>query len=325
MRRGNIQRGATVCLALLVMAFNAKAQFADSVVSVSFGPNFNVGYGSDNPNFPQCVLGLPDSTARPCAPAFSPTELLSLGRGGSITLYFRRPIIDQPGADFTVFENPFYLACDTNRVFAETGIVSVSKDGITFVEFPFEVIDSLSIQSPRRYRGLAGVTPTNGAVSPLLPGSPNQGRSGGDSFDLADVGLDTVYFVRITDAADRVNDGGPIADSFDLDAVVAIHQATLATPTQREKPNTFTLFQNYPNPFNPSTTITYELAIAGNVRLELFDTQGKKIITLLEQWQRAGSYSYTLSAAQWSLSSGAYFYRLTAGGVSQTKSMLFIK
>ncbi len=325
MNKRTIQRGARLCLALLVLSLNARAQFADSVVSVNFGPNFNVGYGSDNPHFPQCVLGLPDSTARPCAAAFSPTELLSLGRGGSITLYFRRPIVDLPGVDFTVFENPFYLACDTSRVFAETGIVSVSKDGINFVEFAFEVIDSLPIQSPRRYRGLAGVTPTNGAVSPLLPGSPNQGRSGGDSFDLADVGLDTVYFVRITDAAERVNDGGPIADSFDLDAVVAIHQATLSAPTRREKPSTFTLFQNYPNPFNPSTTITYELATAGKVSLELFDAQGRKVATLLNQSQSAGRYTYTLSASQFSLASGAYFYRLTANGMSQTKSMLFIK
>lgn len=318
-------RGAIFCLALWVYSVSATAQFADSVVSVNFGPNFNVGYGPDNPNFPQCVLGPPDSTARPCAPAFLPTELLSLGRGGSITLYFRRPIVDLSGADFTVFENPFYISCDTNRVFAETGIVSVSKDGINFVEFPFEVIDSLSIQSPRRYRGLAGVTPTNGAVSPLLPGSPNQNRSGGDSFDLATVGIDTVYFVRITDAADRVNDGGPTADAFDLDAVVAIHQASLSVPTPNEKPSTFTLFQNYPNPFNPTTVLTYQIATPDKVMLELFDVQGKKVSTLVNQWQSAGVYTYTLSASQFSLASGAYFYRLTAGNFSQTKSMIFIK
>lgn len=322
MRNETVQRGAILCLAFWLCGVAVNAQFADSVVSVNFGPNFNVGYGSDNPNFPQCVLGPPDSTARACVPAFSPTELLSLGRGGSITLYFRRPIVDLSGADFTVFENPFYLTCDTHRVFAETGIVSVSKDGINFVEFPFEVIDSLSIQSPRRYRGLAGVTPTNGAVSPLLPGSPNQGRSGGDSFDLADVSVDTVFFVRITDAADRVNDGG---DAFDLDAVAAIHQAALSVPPQSQKPRTFTLFQNYPNPFNPSTTISYEVASAGKVLLELFDAQGRKVATLLNQSQSAGVHTYSLSASQLSLASGVYFYRLTAGGVSQTKSMLFIK
>ncbi|MGQ9805130.1 MAG: T9SS type A sorting domain-containing protein [Chlorobiales bacterium] len=318
-------RGAIFCLALWVYAVSATAQFADSVVSVNFGPNFNVGYGLDNPNFPQCVLGPPDSTARPCAPAFLPTELLSLGSGGSITLYFRQPIVDLSGADFTVFENPFYISCDTNRVFAETGIVSVSKDGINFVEFPFEVIDSLPIQSPRRYRGLAGVTPTNGAVSPLLPGSPNQNRSGGDSFDLATVGIDTVYFVRITDAGNRVNDGGALAQSFDLDAVVAIHQAALSVPTRSEMPSSFTLFQNYPNPFNPSTTITYDLATAGRVSLELFDAQGRKVATLLNQSQGAGTHSYTLSASQFSLASGMYFYRLTAGNFSQTKSMILIK
>ncbi|MFN3636909.1 MAG: T9SS type A sorting domain-containing protein [Chloroherpetonaceae bacterium] len=325
MMKSTIQRGAVMCLALWLCAVGARAQFADSVVSVNFGPNFNVGYGPDNPNFPQCVLGPPDSTARPCAPAFVPAELLSLGTGGSITLYFRRPIVDLAGVDFTVFENPFYISCDTNRVFAETGIVSVSKDGIAFTEFPFEVVDSLPISSPRRYRGLAGVTPTNGAVSPLLPGSPSQNRSGGDSFDLATIGLDTVYFVRITDAGDRVNDGGAFAASFDLDAVVAIHQAALSAPLQTQKPATFTLFQNYPNPFNPTTIFTYELSQAGKVSLELFDAQGRKVATLLNQVQGVGRHTYTLSASEFALSSGVYFYRLSAGNFSQTKSMLFIK
>jgi hypothetical protein len=325
MKKQWVQRGATLCLALCLCVCSLRAQFADSVVSVSFGPNFNVGFGPDNPNFPQCVLGAPDSTARPCAPAFSPTQLLSLGSGGSITLYFRRPIVNLSGVDFTVFENPFYLGCDTTRVFAETGIVSVSKDGITYFEFPFQVIDSLPINSPLRYRGLAGVTPTNGAVSPLLPGSPNQQRSGGDSFDLAVVGLDTAYFVRITDSEGRVNDGGAFAASFDLDAVVAIHQAALSTPQASEKPSAFTLFQNYPNPFNPTTIFTYELSKPSNITLELFDAQGKKVATLFSQWQSAGRHTYTLSASQFSLASGVYFYRLSTPEFSQTKSMLFIK
>ncbi|MCS6989408.1 MAG: T9SS type A sorting domain-containing protein [Chloroherpetonaceae bacterium] len=325
MMNGTIRRGAALCLALWVLSLAAKAQFADSVVSVNFGPNFNAGYGPDNPNFPRCVLGRPDSTARPCAPAFSPTELLSLGTGGSITLYFRRPIVNLPGVDFTVFENPFYVGCDTTRVFAETGIVSASKDGVAFFEFPFQVIDSLPINSPLRYRGLAGVTPTNGAANPLLPGSPNQNRSGGDSFDLATIGLDTAYFVRIADAGNRVNDGGAMAASFDLDAVAAIHQAALSAPTPSERPKSFALFQNYPNPFNPTTVIAYELAERSDARLELFDAQGRKIATLVNATQDAGRHAVWLDAARYGLSSGAYFYRLSTPTFSQTKSMRFIK
>ncbi|MDW8466691.1 MAG: hypothetical protein RML35_11150 [Chloroherpetonaceae bacterium] len=138
-------------LASLWLVNVAVGQFADSVVSVRFGPNFNAGFGPDNPHFPRCVLGRPDSTARPCAPTADPRELLSLGDGGEITLFFRRPIVNREGPDFTVFENAFYVGCDTNRVFAETAIVSVSRDGVNFVEFPFSVVDTLPINSPRRY------------------------------------------------------------------------------------------------------------------------------------------------------------------------------
>lgn len=318
-----------ICLVGLCTAIDAVGQFADSVVSVRFGPNFNAGFGPDNPHFPQCVLGRPDSTARPCAPTADPRELLSLGDGGEITLYFRRPIVNREGADFTVFENAFYIGCDTNRVFAETAIVSVSRDGVRFVEFPFSVVDTLPINSPRRYRGLAGVTPTNGAASPFRPGPPLvNGQlspfSGGDAFDLSAVGLDTVHFVRITDAGARVNDGGILAQSFDLDAVVAIHQAGASSVAeQAAPPAAFELFQNYPNPFNPTTVIAYQLPLPSEVRLTVFDALGREVATLVSTRQAAGRHQAPFNAS--GLPSGIYFYRLQAGSFTQTKKMTLVK
>lgn len=319
-------------LYLIVLGFHieeAAGQFADSVVSVRFGPNFNVGFGPDNPHFPQCVLGRPDSAARPCAPTADPRELLSLGDGGEITLYFRRAIVNREGPDFTVFENPFYVACDTSRVFAETGIVSVSRDGINFVEFPFSVVDTLPINSPRRYRGLAGVTPTNGTANPLRAGPPLVAGqlslfSGGDSFDLSVVGLDSVHFVRITDAGSRVNDGGALAQSFDLDAVVAIHQAGASAVAEHStRMTTFELFQNYPNPFNPTTVIAYQLPQTSQVKLKVFDGLGKEIATLVNGRQAAGRYHVPFTAV--GLASGVYFYRLQAGSFVETKKMMLVK
>jgi hypothetical protein len=88
-------------------------------------------------------------------------------------------------------------------------------------------------------------------------------------------------------------------------------------------PTHFALEQNYPNPFNPSTIITYQLPVASDVKLEVFDMLGKKVATLVSGRQDAGLYNYTLNATN--LSSGVYFYRLQAGSFTQTKKMMFVK
>ncbi len=324
-----VQWGVCLGVCALISVAEAAGQFADSVVSVRFGPNFNAGFGPDNPHFPRCVLGRPDSTARPCAPTADPRELLSLGDGGEITLYFRRPIVNREGPDFIVFENAFYIGCDTNRAFMETGIVSVSRDGQRFVEFPFSVIDTLPINSPRRYRGLAGVTPTNGTANPQRHGPPLiDGQlspfSGGDAFDLAVIGMDSIHYVRITDAGSRVNDGGILANSFDLDAVVAIHQAGASrAPEMYAQVRSFKLRQNYPNPFNPTTTIGYELKTPSDVSLKVYDELGREVATLVEAKQAAGVYKVPFNAA--GLASGIYIYRLQVGAFAESRKMMLIK
>jgi len=83
------------------------------------------------------------------------------------------------------------------------------------------------------------------------------------------------------------------------------------------------LEQNYPNPFNPSTTIRYQLPVASEVKLEVYDVLGKKIATLVNERQSAGSYQVVWNAS--GLSSGTYFYRLQAGTFTQTKKMILVK
>jgi hypothetical protein len=88
-------------------------------------------------------------------------------------------------------------------------------------------------------------------------------------------------------------------------------------------PKTFLLEQNYPNPFNPSTTIRYQLPVASEVKLEVYDVLGKKIATLVNERQSAGAYQVVWNAS--GLSSGTYFYRLQAGTFTQTKKMILVK
>ncbi len=88
-------------------------------------------------------------------------------------------------------------------------------------------------------------------------------------------------------------------------------------------PLRFQLYQNYPNPFNPSTNITFDLAKAGPVTLEVYDIVGRKVAELVNEVKSAGSYSVTFDAS--SLSTGMYLIRLQAGQTTQTQKMTLLK
>ncbi|QXD15185.1 T9SS type A sorting domain-containing protein [Rhodocaloribacter litoris] len=88
-------------------------------------------------------------------------------------------------------------------------------------------------------------------------------------------------------------------------------------------PARYALHQNFPNPFNLQTTIRYELARTGRVSLEVFDLLGRRIATLVNGEQPAGSFTVTFDARD--LASGMYVYRLTAGSQVMTRTMLLMK
>jgi len=89
------------------------------------------------------------------------------------------------------------------------------------------------------------------------------------------------------------------------------------------KPGTFSLRQNYPNPFNPRTTIELSISRSGYVTLRIFNLLGVEVATVLARELIAGTYKVHWDAA--GLPSGAYFYRLTAGSLVDTKKMLLMK
>lgn len=94
------------------------------------------------------------------------------------------------------------------------------------------------------------------------------------------------------------------------------------------RPDEFALLQNYPNPFNPSTNISFSLPDAAEVTLEIYNVLGQKIVTLVNAYYEAGEH-----VVQWdgrdavgsSVSSGIYFYRLTAGTAVTSKKMMLLK
>ena len=93
-------------------------------------------------------------------------------------------------------------------------------------------------------------------------------------------------------------------------------------------PMEFSLADAFPNPFNPLTTLSYSLKEESDVLLTIYDMTGKAVMQWSNQQQAAGWYILTWNARNESgqaLSSGIYFYRLTAGNFTNTKKMLLLK
>ncbi len=179
--------------------------FADKVVS--FLPGEFAGFGQDL--LPDVVLGPPQGAGS----GMGSLDVLSLGRGGEIILELTDlGVVDGPGVDLLVFENPF-------GTFAETGVVAVSEDGSTWHEFPCAATDR-----DGGYPGCAGVahvhsSPDNG-VSPTDPAV-----AGGDGFDLASLGVARARFVRIRDSG--ANGYSGTTGGFDLDAIAVVNGSPL--------------------------------------------------------------------------------------------------
>lgn len=181
------------------------SRFATSVVSFTAGNGPMTGQDE----LPGIVLGPPKGGGA----TSGSLDVATLGNGGVITLGFAPSVIvDRPGPDFIVFENPFDVGGDPMKPYAELGTVSVSDDGVTFHDFP-----CTATEYP--YGMCAGWHPVlaNADTNDLDPTDP--AVAGGDAFDLADIGVKEARFVRITDRVDQTG----LAGTFDLDAVSIVH------------------------------------------------------------------------------------------------------
>ena len=290
--------------------------WADAVVMFDAGTGAGLGQNF----FPDNVLGPPDPDPAMSAvnPSAKPQELLSLGHGGEIVLEFTdNTITDGPGIDFTVFENAFYFNGDPSHPFIEAAIVAVSQDGEHWAEFPYDTTD---------FSGLAGVTPTKDNQNPLDPTV-----SGGDGFDLADVGLSFANFIKLTDLGDIKSEGQWNGD-FDLDAVVAVNsvsgQPTNVQHYKKTQPKSFIVHQNYPNPFNPSTMIEFSVERAARIEINIYNYTGQLIRTLVNQTYTPGRHG-----VQWNgkndhsqnVASGIYFYEIKTGNQRQVKHLSLLR
>lgn len=252
---GKLTKTAPVVMATILSVAAAAGwgqAFPDSVKE--FVPGKNAGFGQTY--FPGNVLGPPEGTLNPQFPNDNPQDLLSLGTGGYLIYEFStNEIIDEPGPDFTIFENPVQPTGFPDQSFVDSAIVSVSTDSLTWHQFPVDLVSTkpADLRLKSNYIGFAGVQPTysssTNGISPFDPAV-----SGGDQFDLADLGITGVRFVKIQDTGhanykptydkdgDLISDYGNLIDpdpsivggttaGFDLDAMAAIHTRPVLPPS----------------------------------------------------------------------------------------------
>jgi hypothetical protein len=105
-------------------------------------------------------------------------------------------------------------------------------------------------------------------------------------------------------------------------------KGTTSVTDVHNSPTEFQLTQNYPNPFNPSTTIEYIVENSGRVRLEIYNTLGQIVRTLVDEEKSIGKYSVTWDGKTDNnnqVPSGTYFYHIKAGKFISDKKMLLLK
>jgi hypothetical protein len=157
-----------------------------------------------------------------------------------------------------------------------------------------------------------GPTAVYGSSTPAADAGAGTGTVSG-SFDLKDLTPGSVHHCRIV----ATNAGGTVTG-----ADTTFTQQPLVTPPHHGR-DPHVLAQNFPNPFNPSTQIAYDLLVASDVSLKVYNALGVEVANLVTGFQEAGTH-----LAEWDgkgLVSGIYFCVLKSGGMVSTRRMLLLK
>lgn len=115
----------------------------------------------------------------------------------------------------------------------------------------------------------------------------------------------------------RVNRGSEIKVNYFTSNV------TVTTVDDTKTLNKFNLQQNYPNPFNPTTSINFQIPKNSFVNLKIYDVNGREQLVLINEMLQAGMHKINFDGNN--LSSGVYYYKLSAGEFTETKKMVLVK
>jgi hypothetical protein len=144
--------------------------------------------------------------------------------------------------------------------------------------------------------------------------------------ESCEIALDTLSGVYITwcDYRKYTENGSDIyMQGVDFDGNLYDVPISISDYFSKNIPATIELYQNYPNPFNPSTTIEFFIPSRGYVKLEIYNTLGEKVKTLIAQDLNAGKHKVNWNGSKYQ--SGIYFCRLKTDGFTQNKKLILLK
>jgi len=207
-------------------------------------------------------------------------------------------------------------------LFIQNGIIKTSDD----VNSILDLVTSESLQ---------GFNKTAVEGQPRLFGVYSQpGLQGGgvvyaigDTGRFVNEGFPSYAPVSVVEMKTQTNSQTLFAGFFlNQNGGAKVYKRDFVVTVERENdqaPTNYALDQNYPNPFNPTTTISFFIPKTSRVTLEIYNSLGEKVSTLVSKTLPASTYQYEWDSE--GLASGIYFYRLQAGDFVQTKEMLLLK
>jgi len=238
--------------------------------------------------------------------------------GGSGSYLWTVPPIPTSQARLRIRNALDSLPVSTSGVFTiRVALMSISQDSLSLIVSNAPVSDTLRIFNTG-----------NGTlvISDIQNALPNV-RVSRRVLSIPPQSSDTITITALPSASGQYLDTLRIVSNAPVSpALVKVSVQSLSSIGREplaKSPRKFELEQNYPNPFNPSTVIRYRIAEPSMVVLKVYDVLGRELTTLVHERQAAGQYSIVFNAQ--SLSSGTYFYRLTAGEFTSIKKMLLVK
>ena len=232
------------------------------------------------------------------------------------TLGTHATLLGKLSAGITAFEDDLRLMGAQDRVL-----------GMTFSEFGRRVVSNASGGTDHGWaepvimfgsKVNAGIMGT----SPVIPATPDVNYNIPLQFDFRSVYSSVLKdWFGASPTELQVAVTGTIVNP--LTSSVVVSGAIAGVGSGGSLPKEYSLEQNYPNPFNPSTVIRYELPGGVNVLLDVYNSLGERVATLVDGPQGAGTHEVSFNGG--SLASGMYLYRLKAGSYQVTRKMLLVR